>query len=83
MKIVIGTDEDNKIVAGCVILPNINIDADIAEMVREGLTVKIIEAKSVTIGKYLDQTEYSEVSDGRQRSSRGNGKRNTLWLLGW
>lgn len=65
MKIVVGLDEDNKIVAGCAILPNVNTDSDIAEMVKEGLKIKLIEAKTVTIGKYLDQTEYSEVSDDK------------------
>lgn len=62
MQIAVGLDSDNVIVAAACIIPGEDkqASADIGEMVLEGLTVKIIESKCVTIGKRLDQITYTE-----------------------
>lgn len=69
MKFIVGLDEDNIIVSGCVVFPmqsggkESQLFDDIKKMIKQGLTIKMIECKSVTVGNRLDFTKYTSVVD--------------------
>lgn len=61
MKIIVGLDDSKQIhAASCVFDNNFkDVGKDVADMLQSKLNVMTIYAKSVTIGKYLDDTKYS------------------------
>ena len=59
MDLIVGT-KDGVVLAACMAFPNSSLDKDIIDMLKGGMIVQVINAKSVTIGAKLCDVKYEE-----------------------